>query len=430
MPYQRARGTADEFPEDLVVVERLERLARELFRRFGAREVRTPLLEETRLFERGLGEGSDVVSKEMFTVEREGSSYTFRPEGTAGVVRAYLEKGLHKTRPVQKLFYVGPMFRFERPQAGRMRQFSQIGLELLGSLDPIFDAEAIHLAGRFFEEAGLPGVEARVNSMGDREDLDAFREKVRDWAAPTLAQRGCEDCKARFARNVLRILDCKNERCREINKTAPKMLDVLTPASRAHLDSVVAALKSVGREVTIDPSIVRGFDYYTRTVFELHHPKLGARSAVCGGGRYDHLIEELGGPDLGAVGFAIGIVPTIVALDQLGVAREAPARELDAFVIALEGVDRLLAFRLVDALRKAGLAADLDHPEGADAKPRSMKAQLRAADRTRASVAVIVGPDEVKRGALNVKHMSGGRESIVAIEPLDQAAAQIRRAIE
>src|SRR5262245_41690014 len=199
MAYQRARGTKDEFPEDLVLVDRLERTARELFRRFGVREIRTPLFEETRLFERGLGEGSDVVSKEMFTVQREESSYTFRPEGTAGVVRAYLEKGLHKTRPLQKLFYIGPMFRFERPQAGRQRQFSQIGLESLGSLDPLLDAEAIHLAASFFDEIGLGGVEARVNSMGDRADMDAYKAALRAWAKPQIeAGIRCEDCVVRF----------------------------------------------------------------------------------------------------------------------------------------------------------------------------------------------------------------------------------------
>lgn len=425
MAYQRARGTKDEFPEDLVPVERLERAARELFRRFGVREIRTPLLEETRLFERGLGEGSDVVSKEMFTVQREDSSYTFRPEGTAGVVRAYLEKGLHKTRPLQKLFYIGPMFRFERPQAGRMRQFTQIGLETLGSLDPLLDAEAIHLAASFFDEIGLSGVEARVSSMGDRPDIDAFRAALRAWAKPQIdAGARCEDCLVRYEKNALRLLDCKVERCRELNRSAPKILDALTPDSRAHLDAVVAALKTLRRPVSIDPSIVRGFDYYTRTVFELHHPDLGARSAVCGGGRYDHLIEELGGPDLGAVGFAIGVAPTLVALEKLGkAAPAAPPPDVEAFVAALEGVDRLRALELVDGLRRAGIAADLDHAERADAAPRSLKAQLRAADRAGAAHVVIVGPDEIAKGAASLKPMRGGADREVPLDPAAIAAA-------
>ncbi len=426
MPYQRARGTRDEFPEDLAIVEKLERVARDLFRRFGAREIRTPLFEETKLFVRGLGEGSDVVSKEMFTVAREESSYTFRPEGTAGVVRAYVEKGLPKSRPFQKLFYIGPMFRFERPQAGRLRQFDQIGLEVLGSLDPLLDAEAIHLAASFFDEIGLPGVEARVNSMGDTADLEAYRERLRAWAAPAVATR-CEDCRVRFERNVLRMLDCKVEACRVANRTAPSMNDVLRPESRAHLEAVVAALKALGRPVVVDAAIVRGFDYYTRTVFELHHPGLGARTAVCGGGRYDHLIAELGGPDLGAVGFAIGVVPTIAALEKLGAAAVPMLPELDAFVVVLEGVDRARGFALVDSLRRAGLAADLDHPEGSDGKLRSLKAQLRAADRSRAAAALLLGPDEVAAGTVTCKAMAaGGGESAIPLDDPARLAAQVR----
>ncbi|MBL8696132.1 MAG: histidine--tRNA ligase [Planctomycetes bacterium] len=425
MAYQRARGTRDEFPDDLILIDRLERVARDLFRRYGAREIRTPFFEETRLFVRGLGEGSDVVSKEMFTVEREESSYTFRPEGTAGVVRAYVEKALHKTRPLQKLYYIGPMFRYEKPQGGRQRQFTQIGLEVLGSLDPLLDAEAIHLAASFFDEIGLSGVEARVNSMGDREDLEAFRGMLRAWAQPQLSAR-CEDCRMRFEKNVLRMLDCKVEQCRVLNASAPDILDALTPASRAHLDTVVSALRAVGRPVRVDPGIVRGFDYYTRTVFELHHPDLGARSAVCGGGRYDHLISELGGSDLGAVGFAIGLVPTIVALEKLGKAQIEIPRELDAFVCVLEGVPRQHGFVIVDALRNAGLAADLDHPEGAEGNARSLKAQMKSADRARARWAVMLGPDEQAASVVSVRNLESRTEAKVPQQPLATLHERIR----
>ncbi|HET6201818.1 MAG TPA: histidine--tRNA ligase [Planctomycetota bacterium] len=414
------RGARDLLPDEVLEHEGVERAARDLFRTAGYREIRPPLFEETALFARSIGEATDIVEKEMFTVVREGDSYTFRPEGTAGVVRAYLEASLPKDRPLRKFFYVGPMFRYERPQKGRERQFDQVGIEALGSLDPLLDAEAIHLAASFFERVGLPEVEVRINSMGDGADRDSYREKLRAFVAARLEEY-CETCRSRFERNVFRVLDCKNERCRAISSKAPAILDSLSPENLRHFESVRRGLDAVGRKAAIDPQIVRGFDYYTRTVFEVHLPSLGARSALCGGGRYDHLIEELGGPSLGAVGFAIGVSPTLLAVRERAGTPPGPARELDLFVACAGEETREAAFALVDRVRREGIASDLDH-EG-----KSLKGQLRLANRLGARALLVLGGEEVARGRGRLRDLSKGEEVEV---DLADAAGIARRARE
>jgi len=419
MSLRAPRGTRDLLPEDLPRVDRIEGTARTLFPLYGYGEIRPPLFEETALFVRSIGEATDVVEKEMFTIARDDASYTFRPEGTAGVVRAYLERQLHKDRPMRKFFYVGPMFRYERPQKGRERQFDQIGIEALGSLDPLLDAEAIHLAALFFERLGLEGVEVRVNSMGDGADRDAYRERLRAFVTPRL-ERYCATCRARAERNVFRVLDCKDGPCRALNAEAPRILGSLSVENRGHFDAVQAALEVVGRRVTVDPGIVRGFDYYTRTVFELHLPSLGARSAVCGGGRYDHLVETLGGPPLGAVGFAIGVTPTLLALEERSAAPPGP--EVEVFVACVDEASRTAAFRLVDRLRSLGVACDLDH------ESRSVKGQMRGANRLGALAVVVLGPEEVARGSARLKLLETGAEEEVRLSDPSGAAALVRAA--
>ena len=330
--YKGPRGMRDILPENMPAWSRLEAVAHRLARVFGYSEVRPPLMEETELFTRSVGEVTDIVEKEMFTLQKGKTSLTLRPEGTAGVVRAYLEAGYAKRDQLQRFYYIGPMFRYERPQRGRERMFTQFGVECLGSADPRLDAEVIHLAATFFEELGLTGLEVRVNSMGDGADRDAHRDAVRAFLAPKVPAL-CELCQSRFERNVLRVLDCKNPSCNELTAGAPVLMTYLSDENRAHFDAVQDALRVLGREPILDTGIVRGLDYYTKTVFEILAPAIGARSAVCGGGRYDHLVEELGGPHVPAVGFAIGFSGALVLLEQLGLLEGLERETPDAIVI-------------------------------------------------------------------------------------------------
>ena len=410
------RGMRDVLPAEIPAWERLEGAARGLARRFGYAEIRPCLLEETELFIRSVGEVTDIVEKEMFTLSKGETSLALRPEGTAGIVRAYLQAGLARSAPLQKLFTIGPMFRYERPQKGRERMFTQYDCEALGSLDPRLDAEIVHLAASFFVELGLTGLEVRLNSMGDGPDRDRYRAAVREFVRPTLPER-CELCRARFERNVLRVLDCKTSLCVELNAAAPKLLDFLDEGNRQHFDTACALLRDVGLEVAVDPGIVRGLDYYTRTVFEVHYPALGARSALCGGGRYDHLVRDLGGPDLGAVGFAVGFTGTLLVLEELGLARDLRLPAADVYVVAADRACAREVFRAVSVLRAAGLSAVFD-TEG-----RSGKAQFKAANAGGHPVCVVIGPDELERGAAQVKDMRAGSQREV---PRAELAAAVR----
>ena len=414
--YRAPRGIRDVLPEEIGLWRRLEAAAVRLAELRGFREIRPALLEETELFTRSVGEVTDIVEKEMFTLEKGDASLSLRPEGTAGIVRAYVQAGYPGSAPVQKLFHVGPMFRYERPQKGRERMFTQFDVEALGSLDPRLDAEVIVLAVRFFEQLGLRGLEVRLGSMGDGADRDAFRGALREFVRPNL-ERHCELCRSRFERNVLRILDCKNPECRALLAGAPRMVDHLSPENRAHLDEVLAGLDALGLAWQLDPGLVRGLDYYTRTVFEVHFPALGARSALCGGGRYDHLVEELGGPDLGAVGFAIGFTPTMVALEQLGLAGAAGAAPAEVFLVAA-GEERELAravLLLAEELRAAGIAAVYDH-EG-----RRLKGQLKQAAKGGQRFAVILGGAELGRGTVQLKDLESGEQRELPRSELGQA---------
>jgi histidyl-tRNA synthetase len=342
---------------------------------------------------------------------------TLRPEGTAGVVRAYLQAGWPKNQPFQKLYYVGPMFRYERPQKGRERQFTQFGVECLGSLDPRLDVEAIALAALFFEELGIPGVEVRLNSMGDGEDRDRYREAVRAHVAARLGDYSA-DSQARFQRNVLRILDSKDPRDVELNQSAPILLDYLSSENRAHFDSVQQGLKRIGLKVQVDPRIVRGLDYYTRTVFELHFPALGARSALCGGGRYDHLVEELGGPPTGAVGFAVGFSGTLLTLEQLGLLANRTAEAPAVFVATTEdGLDEE-ALAVAHELRRAGISAIFD------AQKRKFKKQLDLAVRSGHRAVIILGSSELARGQVALKDLARNTQSEI---PRQGLAAAIQK---
>ncbi|MCP4094141.1 MAG: histidine--tRNA ligase [Planctomycetes bacterium] len=440
--FRNARGTRDLYPDDLLLIHHLERTAIAVAQAAAYREIRTPLFEETRLFKRSLGEATDVVEKEMFTVPRrtaEGAepsstsdplSFTFRPEGTASVVRAYVQGGYAARAPLQKWYYVGPMFRYERPQKGRERQFTQFGVEAFGAQSATLDAEVIGIALDFFQRLGFGDqLEVRMNSMGDPQDRELWRDKLREFFAPQFEGddiERCADCRDRFTRNILRLLDCKVPRCQELNAGAPDLFDVMNQDALTHHQQVGEALRAIGFEPKEDRSIVRGLDYYSRTVFEVHYPPLGARSALCGGGRYDGLVEEMGGRPTPGVGFSVGFTPTELALAELGL---PPAQDMDdlraqsapqVFAIAVSAEDRLPLFAIVEELRKAGVRCELDH------RGKSPKAQFKEAAKSQARFALVLGPDERVAGQVVLRDLQQKEERKVAAVEL---AATITQAL-
>lgn len=418
--YQAPRGTRDLMPEDLITVRYMENAARELARSYRYSEIRTPLFEETRLFTRSLGETSDVVQKEMFTVPPRGAgsaSHTFRPEGTASAARAYVQGGYAKKNPLQKWFYLGPMFRYERPQKGRDRQFTQFGVEAFGSSSPLLDAEVVDLAVSFFERLGFGDeLEVRVNTMGDPADRERWGQALHQHFAGSLDQR-CDDCRNRFERNIFRLLDCKVEHCGELNADAPGLAAVMAPESTQHHADFLAALGGIGREPIEDSSIVRGLDYYSRSVFEIHYPPLGARSALCGGGRYDGLVEEVGGPPTCAVGFAIGFSPAELAMKELSLPTAEDTEELrrelgvDIYCVAISADERFATLALAARLRAARLpGVEVDFRE------KSPKAQFKEATKLGARVVCVCGADELAAGQVVVRDMDNREEQRVALD--------------
>jgi len=402
MDVQAPLGTEDILPEQAALWQRVEGTARAVFARYGYGEIRTPIFESTRLFVRSIGETTDIVEKEMYTLGEGDDSLTLRPEATAPVVRAYLQHNLHKTRAFQKLYYIGPMFRHERPQAGRKRQFHQIGVEAIGATDPLLDAEVLTLACHFFEDLGLEGYVVRLNAIGTPESRSGYRDLIRAELSKQLKAL-CPDCQRRLDRNVFRVLDCKREGCRAITRQLPRILDHLPESERQHFAAVAEALASAGVAFEEDPYLVRGFDYYTGTVFEITHSGLGAQDALCGGGRYDHLIEDLGGPSLGAVGWAMGVERILMALEAAE--QTAEPEPLDLYVVTMGDAARAAAFGYLTVVRRAGLAADTDY-EG-----RSLKAQMRSANRLGARFVTVIGDDELASGALTLKEMASGEQT-------------------
>ena len=409
---QRPRGTYDVTPAEAPRWQALEARIRDVARRFGFGELRTPVLEARELFQRTVGESTDIVQKEMYVLRSPGSNreLVLRPEGTAAAVRAYLENGLHNGPQPAKLFYIQPMFRHERPQAGRYRQHVQFGVEIFGAAEPTADAEIIALALTLFAELGLEGLEVHLNSIGCPRCRPRYRQALLDYYRPRAAEL-CADCQARLEANPLRLLDCKDPRDQAHKAGAPRTLDYLCDECRAHFDALRAALDRLGFAYRLDPGLVRGLDYYTRTVFEVKYGGLGAQDTVCGGGRYDGLIELLGGPPTPGVGFGMGLERLLLTLEAVGRA-PGEARPLDAFLAVAGGVDRVQALAWVQELRRQGLAVDMDH------LGRSLKAQLRAAARYPARFAVIVGDEEASRGEATVRDLAGGEQRRVPLAEL------------
>lgn len=409
--FRAPKGTADMLGDTAVAWEYLQSVAHGLFARYGYVPVYTPLFEHTEVFARGIGEATDIVGKEMYTFTDKGDrSITLRPEGTASVVRAALEHNLTANGQSAKVYYAGPMFRYERPQKGRMRQFWQIGVEALGMSEPTVDIEVIELLWRYFEALGLPAASMRLllNSMGDERCRPAYREKVASYIAGH-ADALCDECNRRLDTNPLRAFDCKNPGCSEIMAQAPLLRDELCDECAAHYASVKRGLGALGIPYEESPRLVRGLDYYTRTVFEVQvDAGLGSQNAIGGGGRYDRLMEEYGGKPTPGLGFALGFERTLLALEAAGVALPTPARA-EVFVAVVADDLREVAYGLTARFRDAGIAAEMDH------QGRSLKAQFKMADKVGSRFVAVIGPDELALGQFTLRDMGTKEESRVDI---------------
>ncbi|MBI5868549.1 MAG: histidine--tRNA ligase [candidate division Zixibacteria bacterium] len=406
----RLQGTADLLPAESFQWAEAERVIRATMFRFGFGEIRFPVLEPTELFARGTGASTDIVQKEMYTlVDRGGRSLTLRPEGTPSVVRAYLEENLGSQRPVWKLFYLGPMFRAERPQKGRYRQFHQFGAEMIGAASPESDVELIALARTILHDLGLTGLRLQLNSIGSPAARHDHSEKLRAFLRqPDVYAKIDEDCRRRMETNPLRVFDCKNEECIRIMRHAPTIDQFLTAEDQDHFARVRSGLESLGISYELDPRMVRGLDYYTRTTFEFKTDLLGAQDTVCGGGRYDLLVETFGGPATPAVGFASGIERILAAAQEAG-ASQGTLPRLDVFVGALGDQARALIPSILARLRGLGFSADSDF------LGRGLKAQMKEANRLAARLVLIVGDDEITRGQFTLRRMDeGGQAEIPA----------------
>ncbi len=414
MKIKSIRGFHDILPESIRRWHFIEDAARRIFELYGFSEIRIPVLEFTDVFARSLGTTTDIVEKEMYTFEdRDGSSLTLRPEGTAGVVRAYIEDSMHAKSGISKLYYTGMMFRHERPQKGRFRGFYQIGAELIGPQEPASDAELVTMLWRFFEETELTQfLELEISSLGDQNCRPQYKEKLVEYFTPQKNDL-CENCQRRLQANPLRILDCKEKKCKEIAAEAPSMLDNLCQECENHFNAVKENLTAVGVPFVINPKIVRGLDYYTRTVFEVTTQELGSQNAVAAGGRYDGLVEELGGPDIAAVGFAMGI-ERIVLLQEKAIPKGFP-KKVDVFIAHLGDEARKAAFPLAIELRQKDVSVEMDYGN------KSLKSQMKRADKLGAGFTFILGEEELEKGVVKVRNMNESSEEDIKINEVVDA---------
>ena len=407
------RGTQDFLPEQTADWQILEAKIRQICSLYGFGEIRTPMFESTELFLRGIGETTDVVTKEMYTFnDRGGRSMTLRPENTASVVRAFLEHKLYGEQKVHKFYYMGPMFRHDRPQAGRYRQFTQFGVEEIGSKDPAVDAEIIAMAFQLFRELGLTDLVLHLNSVGCPKCRPVYRQKLLDFFADKRDQL-CEDCNERLEKNPLRVLDCKEDGEKMMQMGVPLITDNLCDDCRDHFQKVQAYLTSIGIPFELDPRLVRGLDYYTNTAFEIMYAPLGAQSTVCGGGRYDGLIEEVGGPSTPGIGFAIGMERLLLTLKGQGLLPPVEKKQ-PVFIVALGDEARAKAFCIQQALRENGIYAEID------LMGRSMKGQMKSANKMDAEYTVIIGEDELASHTAQIRNMATKEQISV---PLDGIVA-------
>jgi len=406
------KGFADILPGEVETWQFIEQEARAVFASYNFSEIRIPILEKTELFSRSLGETTDIVEKEMYTFadqDAKGSWLTLRPEGTAGVVRAYVEAEMHKIEPVRKLFYAGPMFRRERPQKGRMRQFHQIGAEALGRGDPFIDAEVLLMLDDLFSRLGLEGASLQLNSLGCAECRPQYRERLLKFLHER-EEELCGNCRRRMERNPLRVLDCKEARCIELTKSAPAILDSLCESCRNHFERVQDLLRQADVKFLLNPRMVRGLDYYCRTTFEWTSDQLGSQNAVAAGGRYDGLVEELGGPAIPGVGFALGIERLALLLRMKG---DHKAAGPSVFIVWIGAKARDWAFPLVRRLRRKGVSAEIE------GETRSLKSQMRRADKLKAVAVLIIGEDELQKGTAVLRDMKSKRQEDISLANIE-----------
>ncbi len=406
MKYSALKGVQDILPPDIYIWQRIESSAKTIFSSYGFQEIKLPIIEPTDIFIRSIGETSDIVGKEMYTFpDKANRSVTLRPEGTAGAVRCYVENNLHTLPSPQKFFYAGPMFRYERPQKGRFRQFYQIGVEAFGSAEPAQDAEVIVMLKNFLEQIGVRELNFEINSIGDEECRPGYRNALLAFFGDRIKEF-CPDCQSRYLANPLRILDCKVERCIELRQGAPAMADYLCGGCREHFDELQSMLRIMDVRYTLNPNLVRGLDYYTRTAFEVTSEHLGAQKAVAAGGRYDRLVKEFGGPETPAIGFAIGMERLAALLKETsGVQEPAPK----AFIATLGKEAEREGLRIAEGLRAQGYWTEQNYG-GA-----SLKSQLRKADRTGSEFALILGDNELKERKIQWKNLKTGEHGLVEI---------------
>lgn len=410
----KPRGTNDFLPGEVEKWQYLEGLIRELFANYNYKEIRTPIFEHTELFLRSVGETSDIVSKEMYSFEDKGLRHiTLRPEGTAGTVRAFVENKLFSQSLPVKLYYIGPMFRYDQPQAGRYRQFHQFGAEVLGSAEPIVDAEIISFAVDLFSKLGLESLSVLINTVGCDQCRPKYQEALKEYFGQYKDQL-CPTCLERLEKNPLRVLDCKEEGCKRVAAGAPTTLDYACDDCKDHFEKVCAYLKAVGVDYQVDTTLVRGLDYYTQTAFEVIMNKVGSQqNAICGGGRYNKLVSQVGGDDIPGMGFAAGMERVLLTLKEEGI--ELPIKQdVDVYVAPLGDAAKVPCFELTQSLRSAGYICETDYLS------KSIKAQMKAADKAGARYCIIIGDDELAQGVASVRNMQESTQENVALnEVLD-----------
>ena len=407
------KGTKDVLPQDAYKWQYVEKKFADLCRRYGFKEIRTPEFEHTELFKRGVGDTTDIVQKEMYTWEQAKRSLTLRPEGTAGVVRSLVENKVYADVQPTKVWYDVACFRYEKPQSGRLRAFHQFGVEVFGTYDTMADAEVIALAQDFLNEMGIKNVLLHINSIGCPTCRAKYRDALKAFLAPVYDQL-CDTCKSRYETNPMRILDCKSPEDQELVKGAPHMLDYLCEECRDAFDQLQKDLDALGVEYVVDPGIVRGLDYYTKTAFEFVSTDLGAQSTVCGGGRYDHLSETLEGPAFPGVGFGLGIERLLLTMEEEGTMIPEP-EGADAFIVVMGDAARAKGLSIMRKLRQAGLQVEMDN------LARNVKNQFKYADRIGAKNTIVIGEDEIAKNEVGIKNMATGEQVTVSMDKIAEA---------
>jgi len=412
------RGFKDILPDESGIWSFVEAKAREIFAAFGFDEIRIPIVEKTELFVRSIGETTDIVEKEMYTfVDRGDESLTLRPEATASVLRAYLEHTLYAADPITRLFAIGPMFRRERPQKGRYRQFNQIDVEFLGLDDPRVDAEIILMLNHFLHSVGVGTANLQINSIGCAECRPAFREALLDFLRDR-SHELCADCQRRMETNPLRIFDCKNESCAGIILNAPRILEFICESCAKHFEQMKSALTDFGVSYAVNPKMVRGLDYYTKTTFEVTTAFSGAQNAIAGGGRYDSLVKSLGGPDIPGIGFGIGFERLVSAINNEYVNNN---RTVQLFIAALGNEAQKRAYQICNRLRLKGIRADMDY------QAKSLKSQMKRADKLRSQYTLLLGDNELAAGQAQLRHMNNGTQETVGLDAVENTILSLMK---